>query len=177
MKLAHHPRLFLITAVLVASCRSEPAKAPAPAPSAERTAANEREPAQEEVVHIFDVNGALIPSDEFLVGIRLPRGLELFRQEPTRHTYRIRAPIHKVLAYFGPMLITGKVERQGKGAVYRQASVRGAEVNPTKVDVSILDIGDGLTRVSITELPPPPAYPPPQEETLKRAKRQFERLD
>jgi len=82
-----------------------------------------------------------------------------------------------VLSYFGPMLVTGKVERQGKGAVYRTASVRGAEVSPTKVDVSILDIGNGLTRVSITELPPPPAYPPPKTETLQRARRDFKRLD
>jgi hypothetical protein len=91
--------------------------------------------------------------------------------------YRIQAPIAKVLNYFGPMLITGKVERQGKGAVYRNASVRGGEVNPTKVDVSILEIGSRLTRVSITELPPPPAYPPAQSETLQRARRDFQRLD
>ncbi len=169
--------LLLASSLLVMSCRSEPAELPPSAPAPQPVAAEEALPKSEEIVYIYDANGALIPSDDFVVGVRLPRGLELFREKGGLHVYRIRAPIRKVLSYFGPMLVTGKVERQGKGAVYRTASVRGAEVSPTKVDVSILDIGNGLTRVSITELPPPPAYPPPKTETLQRARRDFKRLD
>jgi hypothetical protein len=170
--------LLLAASLIAISCRSEPIEAPAP-PGAAPTpvATDDALPKPEEIVYIYDAHGALLPSDDFVVGVRLPRGLELFREGDGVHTYRIRAPIGKVLSYFGPMLITGKVERQGKGAVYRAASVRGAEVNPTKVDVSILDIGSGLTRVSIAELPPPPAFPPPRQETLQRARRDFQRLD
>ncbi len=172
------PLLLLASSLLAVSCRSEPAPSPPPPPAAPTHVEPADDlPKPEEIVYIYDASGALIPSDDFVVGVRLPRGLELFREGEGLHVYRIRAPIGKVLSYFGPMLITGKVERQGKGAVYRTASVRGAEVNPTKVDVSILDIGNGLTRVSITELPPPPAYPPPPQETLQRARRDFQRLD
>lgn len=169
--------LLLASSLLLLSCRSEASKPPAPAPVAPDPVAVEEAPKPEKIVYIYDAKGALLPSDDFVVGIRLPRGLELFRQQQGLHVYRIQAPIAKVLSYFGPMLITGKVERQGKGAVYRNASVRGSEVNPTKVDVSILEIGSRLTRVSITELPPPPAYPPAQSETLQRARRDFQRLD
>lgn len=126
---------------------------------------------------VYDTKGALRPSDKFVVGIQLPLGLEPFHEENLMHVYRIRAPIRKVLAYFGPMLVTGRVERQGQGAVYRTASVRGAEMSPTKVDVSILDIGNGLTRVAITELPPPPAYPPAETEVRQQAVRDFRLLD
>lgn len=170
--------LLLASSLLLVSCRSEPVESPPPAPNApDPVAAEEAPPKPEEIVYIYDANGALIPSDDFVVGIRLPRGLELFREQEGLHVYRIQAPIGKVLRYFGPMLITGKVERQGKGAVYRNASVHGGEMNPTKVDVSILEIGNVLTRVSITELPPPPAYPPSEGETLQRARRDFQRLD
>ena len=170
--------LLLASSLLLVSCRSEASESPPPAPVApDPVAVEEAPPKPEEIVYIYDAKGALLPSDDFVVGIQLPRGLELFRQEQGLHVYRIQSPIAKVLSYFGPMLITGKVERQGKGAVYRNASVRGSEVNPTKVDVSILEIGSRLTRVSITELPPPPAYPPPQGETLQRARRDFQRLD
>lgn len=173
------PRTLLLASTLfVMSCSSEARESEPPAASTLNPApAEEAPPEPEKVVYIYDVEGALLPSEEFLVGIQLPRGLELFRQEKGVHVYRIQAPIEKVLKYFGPKLITGRVERQGKGAVYRTASVRGSEVNPTKVDVSILEIGNRLTRVAITELPPPPAYPPAQQETLQRARRDFQSLD
>ncbi len=169
--------LLLASSLLVLSCRAEPAQAPAEAPAASDPATPDAPPERKKIVYIYDADGALIPSDDFVAGVRLPRGLELFREQGGMHVYRIRAPISKVLSYFGPMLVTGRVEQQGKGAVYRTASVRGAEVSPTKIDVSILDIGNGLTRVSITELPPPPEYPPPKTETLERARRDFQRLD
>jgi len=119
----------------------------------------------------------LLASDDYVVGIRLPRGAQLFREDELRHVYRIRAPIDKVLAYFGPMMVTGNVERRGKGAVYKRASVRGAEVNPTKVDLSILDVGSSITRISVTELPPPPKYVPSSDQTKSAAKESFRRLD
>jgi hypothetical protein len=125
----------------------------------------------------FDGEGRLLPSDEWVSGIRLPRGSELFREEGLEHVYRIRAPIDKVLAYIGPMMVTGNVERRGKGAVYKRASVRGAEVNPTKVDVSILEVGSSMTRISVTELPPPPPDMPSSAQTKAAAIESFRQLD
>jgi len=127
----------------------------------------------------FDGEGRLLPSDDYVVGIRLPRGAELYREDGLLHVYRVRAPIGKVLAYIGPMMITGSVERRGKGAVYKRASVRGAEVNPTKVDVSILEVGSNTTRISIMELPPPAPreHVPSADRTKAAAQESFRMLD
>jgi hypothetical protein len=129
------------------------------------------------VTRNYDVQGRLLPSDEYVAGVRLPRGAQLFREDQLQHVYRIRAPIEKVLAYFGPMMVTGNVERRGEGAVYKGASVRGAEVSPTKLDVSILEVGSSMTRISITELPPPPEYTPSPEQTKAAAQDSFRMLD
>jgi len=125
----------------------------------------------------YDAEGRLLPSEDYVAGVRLPRGAELFREAELQHVYRIRAPIDKVLAYFGPMMVTGNVERRGKGAVYKRASVRGAEISPTKMDVSVLEVGGGLTRISITELPPPPEHVPSSEQTKAAAQDSFRMLD
>ena len=89
----------------------------------------------------------------------------------------MRAPIDRVLAYFGPMMITGSVERKGKGAVYKRASVRGAEMNPTKVELSILEGGSNMVRISVTELPPPPKHVPGESHTKAAARNTWRMLD
>lgn len=170
--------LALALLTVLAGCTSKPERA---APSQPESAV--REEASPEPVEamkrerLLDPQGRMIPSDEYIAGIRLPRGAELFREDELQHIYRIRVPIDKVLAYFGPMMITGNVERRGKGAVYKRASVRGAEVNPTKVTVSILELGTRLTRVAVTELPPPPKHKPSSDQTKAAAKESFRMLD
>ena len=140
--------LVVLSALVGCSSRSERPEQQAAASPAEQSETDEAP--KPRLPRKFDVEGRLIPSNEYIVGIRLPQGVELFRADEVTHVYRMRAPIDKVLAYFGPMMITGNVERRGKGAVYKRASVRGAEVNPTKVDVSILEIGDGVFEVKST---------------------------
>lgn len=171
---------MVLSVALVASlgCSSKdeaPTTSTTPEPA--NRPAEPRETPTEQPQRILSIQGNLIPSDEYLVGIRLPRGMELFRADELTHVYRIRAPIDKVLAYFGPMMITGKVERRGEGAIYRQASVRGAEVNPTKVDVSILAVGRQQVRVAITELPPPARYTPSADTTRAAARDTWRMLD
>lgn len=170
--------LALAALVTLAACKSKPA----PSPSEPPREAPREEAATQRVKslppeRIIDPQGRLIPSDEYIVGIRLPRGTELFREDDLLHIYRVRAPIDKVLAYFGPMMITGNVERRGSGAIYKGASVRGAEVNPTKVDVSIVELGGHLTRVAVTELPPPPKHKPSSDRTKAAATESFRMLD
>ena len=175
----HGTRLFVLALLVTfAGCTSTPErgaetrseKAPAEETSGEA-------PKPERPTWNYDPQGRLLPSDDYVVGIRLPRGAELSRNEEIHHVYRIQAPIEKVLAYFGPMMITGNVERRGKGAVYKRASVRGAEVNPTKVDVSILEVGSSLTRISVTELHPPRKHVPSSEHTKAAAQQSFRMLD
>lgn len=168
--------LALLAALGACTSKSEPAdRRGAPPPETAAPAApDEEKPAP---VQIVDGEGKLIPSNEYIAGIRLPRGVELFRADELTHVYRLRAPIDKVLAYFGPMMITGNVERRGKGAVYRRASVRGAEISPTKVDLSILALEGNLVRISVTELPPPPPHQPTSEQTKAAARDAFRMLD
>jgi len=170
--------LVLSLLAALAGCTSQPERG-----AERRHADSPADPAVEEpakrptIARRYDTDGDLLPSDDYIVGIRLPRGAESSRDTELEHVYRIRAPIGKVLAYFGPMMITGSVERRGKGAVYKRASVRGSEVNPTKVDVSILEVGINLTRISVTELRPPPKYVPSSDQTRAAARDSFRRLD
>jgi hypothetical protein len=170
-------RLGLGVLLAMAACNTTPAEGPTDTRAREPGAQATEKVAAQRSTRKFDPKGRLLPSDEYVAGIRLPRGCELFRREELQHVYRIRAPIESVLAYFGPMMITGNVERRGEGAVYKRASVRGAEVNPTKVDVAILEVGSNLTRISITELPPPPEHPPTADETRAAARDSFRMLD
>ena len=155
---------------------SEEEPPPQPESTSPQPANAENEGTPEVVEARFDDEGRLLPSDEFVAGVRLPKGLSLYRRTEREHIYRTELPIKKVLAYFGPMLMTGKVDRMGEGAVYRRASVLGAEMNPTKVDVSILKAGD-LTRVAITELPPPSKFAPSAQETRRKVQKSWRMLD
>jgi len=181
LKPMHGSPLLVFTLLLtLAGCRSKPAQEGQSGPSeAAQEQAKAESATRSTSSRRFDAEGRLLPSDDYIVGIRLPRGAELYREEGLLHVYRVRAPIGKVLAYIGPMMITGSVERRGKGAVYKRASVRGAEVNPTKVDVSILEVGSNTTRISIMELPPPARREqvPSVDRTKAAAQDSFRMLD
>ena len=172
------PGLALLTAL--AGCTSEPEqRAPSGRVDSREAAPAHKTEKQPQRVRHYDPEGKLLPSDEYIIGLRLPRGTKLYREDRLQHVYRIQAPIEKVLAYLGPMLITGSVERRGTGAIYKRASVRGAEVNPTKIDVSILEIGHSLTRISVNEIPPPPPpeHTPSPDRTRSAAQQSFRTLD
>ena len=171
---------FVLLVIIAAGCSSEPDRfnpqqndpESKPNDAAETRAAKEVRPPS-----VFDGEGKLYASDEYAGGVALPMGVELFRADERTRVYRIRAPIDKVLQYFGPRLITGNVKKVGDGAVYKHASVRGAEVNPTKIDVSILEIGSNLVRIQIREIPPPPEYAPSATQTKSAARERWQRLD
>jgi hypothetical protein len=174
------PIVLLVSITLLAACSSKQRteEARATAPSSDATAATtERAPEKARPPRIFDADGKLYASQEYAGGLAMPVGVELFRADELTRVYRIRAPIDKVLAYFGPRLITGNVKRLGDGAVYKQASVKGAEVNPTKIDVSILEIGSNLVRIQIRQIPPGPEYSPSATQTKSAARDQWRMLD
>ncbi|UCF47715.1 MAG: hypothetical protein JSU89_11145, partial [Myxococcales bacterium] len=95
-----------VLAVLVltlASCTSEPQSDDQTRRGSARTEEGTDEAAKREPIsRNYDAEGRLLPSNDYIVGIRLPRGAQLFREDELVHVYRIRAPIDKVLAYFGP---------------------------------------------------------------------------
>ncbi len=172
--------VLAIAITLLSACSSEPRteEAPTSTPDSDTTVATqEREPEKALPPRIFDADGKLYPSKEYAGGVAMPVGVELFRADELTRVYRIRAPIDRVLEYFGPRLMTGNVQRIGDGAVYKRASVKGAEVNPTKIDVSILEIGSNLVRIQIREIPPGPEYAPSASQTKSAARDQWRMLD
>ena len=171
---------FVLLFALAVGCSSERRAAEPSRDDAnvrQETAGTNDPPEKAPPPRLFDGDGKLYASDEYAGGVALPVGVELFRADERTRVYRIRAPIDKVLSYFGPRLITGNVKKVGDGAVYKNASVRGAEVNPTKIDVSILEIGSNLVRIQIREIPPPTEYAPSASQTKSAARDQFKRLD
>ncbi len=157
-------RTVLALALLVAGCGDDDAtQAPTPSAPAEPPSPPPTFHPEDE---LYDAEGNLRESDEVVAGLHLPRGLELDREEERRHIYKTHVPIAKVVAYFGPRLFTGLVDRIGDGAVYRGATVVGVE-NAPRMDVSILQAGSSV-RVEILELPPLPVAPPSPAELQRQ---------
>lgn len=157
-------RSLLAIALIVAACGDDDTvqAPPPPAPEEPPTPAPAFHPEDE----LYDAEGNLRESDEVVGGLHLPRGLELDREEERRHIYKTHVPIQKVVAYFGPRLFTGLVDRIGDGAVYRGATVVGVENSP-RLEVSILQAGPSV-RVEVVELPPLPATPPSPAELQRQ---------
>ena len=70
----------------------------APAP-AQKTATTEQEAAAEQTqsrrpLRQFDAQGRLIPSDEYIAGVRLPRGVELIRADEVEPGREVRRQNH-----------------------------------------------------------------------------------
>lgn len=130
------------------------------APAAERTEPQAKTHAR---VSPYGPDGNLRASDQVVAGLRLPLGLEHLYDQDRRHSYRTSVPIGKVIAYFGPRLMTGEVQRVGPGAIFRHAIPKGVRGGAVKLDVSILAASSG-TRVEISEIRPPPEHPPSIEE-------------
>lgn len=128
-----------------------------------------REPGSSFNTHdtLYDAEGNLREGDEVIVGLQMPRGLTLEREEDRKHIYMTGVPIEKLVGYFGPRLFTGAVSRVGDGAVYRGARPVGVDENVVLLDVSILAAGY-QTRVEVHELPPIPANPPSPAELQRR---------
>lgn len=125
---------------------------------------------------LYNAQGQVLPSEDRIAGLVLPRGLTEVRKTERKRVFRSEVPIRKLLEYFGPKLFTGTVERVGPGAVYRKATVQGVLRSSIKLDVAVLEIGEGLTRVSVKEIPPPPRSAPSLDETRTEARKQVETL-
>jgi hypothetical protein len=125
---------------------------------------------------VFDESGQLRESDRSIAGLILPRGLDPHLETVNRYVFYSDVPVAKVQAYFGPRLLTGSVDRVGKGAVYRSAVPRNAKGGRVKLDVSILQGSNG-TRVEVREIPPAPKNPPSRQEVRQRVEQDWKRLD
>ena len=130
----------------------------------------------EEYLPLYDEEGRLLPSDESLVGIQLPRGLTLIHQYGRQHTYRSEAPAEKLLEYLGARVFTADVRPRNRGAVYKYAvpmDNQGAEV---RFDVSVTTRRQH-TRLRILEHPVRSREEIPEAERVRRFNEQLRDLD
>ncbi len=117
---------------------------------------------------LYDEEGNLLESEERVSGVLLPVSLQMLVEEDRRHVYRTDVPITRVLRYFGPRLITGRVDPGvGGGATYRDALSRDSPASGVHIDVAITPIPGPSTRIEIEELLPPPRTPPTEEEAMQ----------
>ncbi len=156
MKRAHG--LLLAALLAQGACRDPEGARPTPSPPAEEARGAGPSAAPSEPT--MGPDGALLPSDEKVAGLTLPRGLEPVYEADGTHRYTTSAPIEKVLAYFGPRLFTADVHRVGDGAIYRRARPLEARGAVVLMDVSVLGTSRGRVRVEVREAPPPPAEVP-----------------
>jgi hypothetical protein len=114
-------------------------------------------------------DGELLESDDRVLGLVLPRGLELVSAIGTRHVYRSDQPLPRVLTYFGTRLVTGVVEREGPEATYRNAIPAGIDpASAVHMDVTIGPSSGAAARIEIVELPAPLLNEPSEEEIRER---------
>jgi hypothetical protein len=117
-------------------------------------------------------DGSLIESDEYVGGLRLPRGLREVALNERQHYYEGPYVPEAYVNYFGPRLLTGTVEQlPGGGARYAEATAREGRGGVVVMDVLVSPGAAGTTLVTIDERPPVPAVPPSEEEVLRELRR------
>jgi len=154
---------LILLAFALAACGQDAEERP-PAPVVAETEATVR---AENPNRLYDEEGNLLESNVVVAGLRLPRGLEEAGEAERLHAYRTGVPIEKLLAYIGPRLITGQVDRHGSGATFREAVPRDARGGIVKLDVAIVPMNRTTTRMEIRELPPVPTNPPTEAEVIQ----------
>jgi len=131
---------------------------------------------------LFDLDGRLRPSDDQVVGFTLPRGLSpLPIERPREHHYVApEVEVDDLIAYLGPRLVTGAVDRVGGGAAFRDAVPREVTGGAVHLDVSAHPSPRGGSRLTIVELPParvdlePGELDPARVRTAEQALRNLE---
>ncbi|HEY8426933.1 MAG TPA: hypothetical protein VIL20_01105 [Sandaracinaceae bacterium] len=171
--------MIAIAACALAACSKE-----AP-PSVDGVGAELPAPPPREVrdprAELYDENGVPRESDERVAGLPLPRGLTKVEalSDERRHVYTSEMPPSDLLRYFGPRLVTMRIDRRGEAVIYREAVPRGVRGGVVKLDVTIEPTVRHPTRVEIYERPPPPPEGAviPEEEIRRHFERQLERAE
>lgn len=160
--------------MLGAGCGDEPPDEPIELPNAPAPAPPEPPPAPVDDSP-YDEDGNLLPSTDVVGGLVLPRGLEAMESgDESLHVYSCLAPPQKVVAYFGPLLLTGEVDRIGDGAVFRSGVPQHPEGTAFRMNVEVLSRGSRRSIVRIRLLGVPGA-PSPRRAPTEAELRQFDR--
>lgn len=117
--LPHRPLPHCVLVLgLLSACGAD---APTPTPQqARRRAAlapvdvEAKKLALREARRVYDGQMRLLPGDEVVAGVRLPRDLERKLKVENRHYFHTEVPLSKLRAYFGPRLKTAEVVPDGE---------------------------------------------------------------
>jgi hypothetical protein len=124
----------------------------------------------------FDEKGNLLPSEQQVAGLKLPRGLELKRETKFRHFYETLVPANKLHWYFSARLTSAKVKRISGSTTYVAAKLSDGSNGTARFDVKITPnrTPKGKTRVEVRQLLPRKPTPPlPQLMNEIKRKRGF----
>lgn len=124
---------------------------------------------------LTNAQGELLPSDDSIAGLLLPRGLTRTHAFEHAWYYRTQASIEQLTQFFGTRLLTGKVERGGRGTVtYVDAQPRGLKKTAfVTVRIGPAPGGRAMREVYVKETPMMPvAYPSEAEAQAKLLKLQ-----
>lgn len=122
-----------------------------------------------EQTRLYDDTGALVPSDEVISGLRLPRGLKLQFKLERRWVYDTLVPLDRLRAYFGPRLETGSVAPGGGAVTYKHARAKesaGEIFFDVLIGAKVAEPGRNF--VDIREYAPVPVTWPSDEEVRKK---------
>jgi hypothetical protein len=120
-----------------------------------------RPPASKVGDELYDKNGLLLPSEQTVAGLALPRGLNQRGRFNDRWIFDTRVPLNKLHWYFGARLTGGSIKRLGRTTTYTAATPMKMGDNPggshglVRVDVRIgpSPASDTVNLVDIRQLP------------------------
>lgn len=129
---------------------------------------------------LYDEKGNLLPSEEKVAGIILPRGMKLKHKFLRGRIYETRVPLNKLHWYFQPRIQGGTIKRAGERTTYVAALPRDRRGAFKRIDLSIAPVvtNKRINLVEIREREPievRSATSTPLVEVRKRMKEQARR--
>ena len=166
---ARHASVLCVAVALVACHGTDQAQQATPPPLAPRDLRADQQHAKE-AQQIYDDRGNLLPSTTLVAGIVLPRGMQPEYTFEHEFYFRSNATLAQLQTYFGPRLLTGQVDRAGRGVV---TYVNAQPKDTTKKAYVSVRIGPApgnakQSQVLIRETPMMPVKRPSEAESRKQ---------
>lgn len=163
----HLALCWLVAALGCSVSENRPSNASPPLAPRDLTADRQRAIEAQKTV---DAEGRLLASDQMVAGVLLPRGMQ--REYAFEHEFYFRseATLEQLQAYFGPRLLTGQVDRGGRGTVtFVNAQPKDSKEKAfVSVRIGPAPGNPKHSEVLIREVPMMPVSRPSETETRKQ---------
>jgi hypothetical protein len=129
---------------------------------------------------IYDEDGDLIPSEDSVAGLTIPRGMTPgMRFEHEWYFSTRQVPSEALERYFSPLLLTGEINRSQQGTVEFVAAHVKANATAPRVTVRIVKLkGEAnASEVYIRQAPPTPSHYPSEAEVEAQLKARREHAE